>query len=174
MGTRKKTKQSVVAPGGVSRRHRRSNSPSSSSSSFPACSAGTASSETTRGFLLLERRRPSRNRRFYKEVLGNFLCVCACIFSSKKELKNTSKRTQQTLIQHALYQTKARWCMLQTSRSKTRPLSLANIHPSIGRRILRLPDRNADHHRRCNKTLERERERQSFNCTGGGGKEKKF
>ena len=86
VGTRKKTKQSVkVAPGVVSRRrHRRSSSPSSS---FPACSAGTASSET-QGFLLLERLCPSRNRRFYKGVLGNFFCVCACIFSSKKDVKN--------------------------------------------------------------------------------------
>ena len=48
--------------------------------------------------------------------------------------------------------------------------SPTSTHPSDDALLL-LPDRNADHHRRC-KTLERER--QSFNCTGGEGKRKNF
>ena len=90
--------------------------------------------------LLLERLCPSRNRRFKRGIIGKkysapFLCVlCACIFSSKKRRQNTSKqvnKTNPTTCKHS-YQTK-RGGAYYTSRSKTRPPSLANIHPSIHR-----------------------------------------
>jgi len=90
--------------------------------------------------LLLERLCPSRKRRFKRGIIGKkysapFLCVlCACIFSSKKRRQNTSKqanKTNPTTCMHS-YQTK-RGGAYYTSRSKTRPPSLANIHPSIHR-----------------------------------------
>ena len=88
--------------------------------------------------LLLERLCPSRNRRFKrgigKKYSAPFLCACACIFSSKKDAKIrvTANKTNPTTCMHS-YQTK-RGGAYYTSGSKTRPPSLANIHPSIGRR----------------------------------------
>ena len=75
--------------------------------------------------------------RFYKGGIGKkcvpFLCVCACIFSSKKDAKIRvpANKTNPTTCMHS-YQTK-RGGAYYTSRSKTRPPSLANIHPSIHR-----------------------------------------
>ena len=88
--------------------------------------------------LLLERLCPSRKRRFKrgigKKYSAPFLCACACIFSSKKDAKIrvTANKTNPTTCMHS-YQTK-RGGAYYTSGSKTRPPSLANIHPSIGRR----------------------------------------
>ena len=168
VGTRKKTKQSVkVAPGVVSRRrHRRSSSPSSS---FPACSAGTASSET-QGFCFWNVFVPPRNRRFKRGIIGKkysapfFVCLCACIFSSKKRRQNTSPSEQnKPYYLHALLPNKARWCILHVSfeNATTFTRQHPSIHPSDDDALLLLPDRNADHHRRC-KTLERERERDNL------------
>ena len=87
--------------------------------------------------LLLERLCPSRNRRFKrgigKKKSAPFLCACACIFSSKKDAKiRAANKTNPNTCKHS-YQTK-RGGAYYTSSSKTRPPSLANIHPSIGRR----------------------------------------
>lgn len=87
--------------------------------------------------LLLERLCPSRNRRFKrgigKKYSAPFLCACACIFSSKKDAKIRvpANKTNPTTCMHS-YQTK-RGGAYYTSGSKTRPPSLANIHPSIHR-----------------------------------------
>ena len=119
--------------------------------------------------LLLERLCPSRNRRF-KRGIGRkksapFLCVlCACIFSSKKRRQNTSPSEQnKPYYLHALLPNKARWCILHVSfeNATTFTRQHPSIHPSDDDALLLLPDRNADHHRRC-KTLERERERDNL------------
>ena len=61
------------------------------------------------------------------------MCACACIFSSKKDAKIrvTANKTNPNTCMHS-YQTK-RGGAYYTSGSKTRPPSLANIHPSIHR-----------------------------------------
>ena len=117
--------------------------------------------------LLLERLCPSRNRRFKrgigKKFSAPFLCVlCACIFSSKKRRQNTSPSEQnKPYYLHALLPNKARWCILHVwfENATTFTRQHPSIHPSDDDALLLLPDRNADHHRRC-KTLERERERE--------------
>ena len=83
--------------------------------------------------LLLERLCPSRNRRFYKGVLGNFF-VCVRVFLAQKKTSKIrgANTTNPNTCMHS-YQTK-RGGAYYTSSSKTRPPSLANIHPSIGRR----------------------------------------
>ena len=130
--------------------------------------------------LLLERLCPSRNRRFKrgigKKYSAPFLCVlCACIFSSKKDAKIrvTANKTNPTTCMHS-YQTK-RGGAYYTSRSKTRPPSLANIHPSIHRTTthyyyyrIETPTTIAG----VKRSRERERERESFNCTEEEGKKK--
>ena len=119
--------------------------------------------------LLLERLCPSRNRRFKrgigKKYSAPFLCVlCACIFSSKKRRQNTSPSEQnKPYYLHALLPNKARWCILHVwfENATTFTRQHPSIHPSDDDALLLLPDRNADHHRRC-KTLERERERDNL------------
>ena len=117
--------------------------------------------------LLLERLCPSRNRRFKrgigKKYSAPFLCACACIFSSKKDAKiRVNKRTKQTLLL-ACTLTKQSAVVHTTRlvRKRDHLHSPTSIHPSDDDALLLLPDRNADHHRRC-KTLERERERDNL------------
>ena len=90
------------------------------------------------------------------------MCACACIFSSKKDAKIREQRTKQTLLL-ACTLTKQSAVVHTTRlvRKRDHLHSPTSIHPSDDDALLLLPDRNADHHRRC-KTLERERERDNL------------
>ena len=90
-------------------------------------------------------------------------CVCVRVFlAQKKTPKYESQRTKQTLLlASTLTKQSAVVHTTRLVRKRDHLHSPTSIHPSDDDALLLLPDRNADHHRRC-KTLERERERDNL------------
>ena len=105
-----------------------------------------------------------------------FCVFCVRVFLAQKKdakIRVPANKTNPTTCMHS-YQTK-RGGAYYTSRSKTRPPSLANIHPSIHRTTthyyyyrIETPTTIAG----VKRSRERERERESFNCTEEEGKKK--
>ena len=91
-------------------------------------------------------------------------CVRVRVFlAQKKTPKYENSEQNKPYYLHALLPNKARWCILHVwfENATTFTRQHPSIHPSDDDALLLLPDRNADHHRRC-KTLERERERDNL------------
>ena len=83
--------------------------------------------------------------------------------AQKKTPKYENSEQNKPYYLQALLPNKARWCILHVwfENATTFTRQHPSIHPSDDDALLLLPDRNADHHRRC-KTLERERERDNL------------